>query len=205
MTRSKQGPSWRGRRAGFSRHEFIFLLGLLLFCAAVAFPAWEFVRRWQRLVMARGDLKSVVSAVQLFHARYHVWPGQTLQHGDVHYGRTRSNAEVMNILRAADGPGNAGHVLNSNRVVFLDVATAAPGLSGLNSRGEFLDPWGSQYHIVLDLDYDNVCVTPDTIYQRIQGEGIIAWSNGPDRRSDTDDDLRSWKWVLPRRSALPGF
>jgi len=193
----------RGRKDGFSRTEFVFLFAIVLFAVSVAFPAREFVQRWQRLVMARGDLRSIVTAIQHFHARYNVWPGQTTQRGDVHYGRTRSNSDVMNVLRAVSGPGNTDHAANTNRIVFLDVAPASPGLSGLNNRGEFLDPWGSQYHIVLDLDYDNVCISSDTIYNRIQGEGVIAWSNGPDGKSDTEDDLLSWKWVRPRPGVLP--
>lgn len=202
----RRAVSLQAQRGGFSRHEVVFVMALLALGAAVALPAHAFVKRWQRLVMARGDLRSIVSAVRNYHARYNVWPGQAgRQAGDAHFGRDRSNREVMYILRATDGEGNPGHAANTNRVVFLDVAPAAPGLSGLDPQGAFLDPWGQPYHIVVDLDYDNVCAAPDTIYQRIQGEGVIAWSNGPDGKSDTDDDLRSWKWTLPRRSATPGY
>ena len=41
------------------------------------------------------------------------------------------------------------------------------------------------------------------LIQRIQGEGLIAWSAGPDKKSETEDDLRSWKWTLPRKIANP--
>lgn len=195
-------------RAGFSLAELTYVLALLLLIAAVVLPAWVFVQRWQRLTMARGDLKSIATSIRAYHARYNLWPGRAAAHtqisGDIHYGKKPSNAEVLAILRAAEGPSNPNHAANTNRIVFLELAAAAPGLSGLNTTGEFLDPWGTPYHIVLDLDYDNLCNVPDTIYQRIQGEGLIAWSCGPDRKSDTDDDLRSWKWNLPRRIALPG-
>ena len=204
MTRMKRIHLRRGRRSGFSRSEVIFLIGIILLAASIMLPAREFVRRWQRLVMARGDLRSIATAVRHYHSRYNLWPGQSgRQGGDIHYGPRHSNSEVMNVLRAVEGPGNPKHAANSNRVVFLDVAACGPGLSGLNSHGEFIDPWGSQYHIVLDLDYDNICASSDTIYTRIQGEGVIAWSNGPDGKSDTDDDLRSWKWILARPGVLP--
>ena len=202
MTRQRKNrrPARRGNRGGFSRAEFVFLLGIVLLVISLILPAREFYRRWQRLVMARGDLRSIVNAVQHYHARYILWPGQTgPQGGDIHYGtRQHSNSEVMNVLRAVNSPGNIAHSANTNRIVFLDIAPAAPGLSGLNPRGEFLDPWGGQYHIVLDLDYDNICAVPDTIYKRVQGEGVIAWSSGPDGKSDTEDDLLSWKRFLSR-------
>lgn len=175
----------------------------MLLLVSVVLSAREFVKRWQRLVMARGDLRSITTAVQRYHARYNVWPAPPSHSGDIHYGRVRSNSEVMNVLRAVSGTGNPDNMVNSNRVVFLDVAPAAPGLSGLDAQGAFLDPWGHQYHIVLDLDYDNVCFASDTIYCRIQGQGVIAWSCGPDGKSDTDDDLLGWKYVITRLSAEP--
>ena len=191
--------AWRG---GFSRHEFMFLLASILLIVSVALPAREFFLRWQRLVMARGDLRSIVASIQRYHAQYLVWPGASSTHaaGDARFGRRVSNAEVLNVLRSIDGPGNRDHALNSNRVVFLDVAAAGPGLSGLNGRGEFVDPWGNPYRIVLDLDYDGVCEVDGSIYGRVQGEGAIAWSCGPDGKSDNEDDLQSWKWSATRRS-----
>lgn len=188
------------QQGGFSRQEFLFLLAFLLLLASLALPAREFVKRWQRLVMARGDLRSVVAAVHRFHSQYNVWPGSAPVHaGDIHFGRRISNSHVMNILRSVEGAGNQDHAMNSNRVVFLDVASASAGLSGLDANGDFVDPWGSQYRIVLDLDYDGVCEVSDSIYGRVQGEGVIVWSCGPDGKSDTEDDLQSWKWSASRR------
>jgi hypothetical protein len=206
MMRPQRRQRNRAGRAGFSRYEFFFLCAILLAIVSLVLPAYEFMKRWQRLVMARGDLRSIVTSIQHYHAKYNIWPGQTArQAGDLHYGNRRSNSEVMNVLRDIDGAGNPAHAANTNHVVFLDIAPCADGLSGLNGHGEFLDPWGNQYHIVLDLDYDNVCAVSDTIYSRIQGQGVIAWSAGPDGKSDTEDDLRSWNWVLTRRGARPLF
>lgn len=194
-------------RRGFSRYEFLFVVAALLMAVSIALPAREFVSRWQRLEMARGDLRSIVASVQRYRTQYNTWPGVITSHaaGDIQFGRRVPNSEVMNVLRSVDGAGNRDHAMNSNRVVFLDVAAAAPGLSGLNGRGEFVDPWGNAYRIVLDLDYDGVCEVADSVYGRIQGEGVIAWSCGPDGKTDNEDDLQSWKWSAARRSFEPSY
>ena len=188
-------------RRGFSRYELLFALALILMVASIALPAREFVQRWQRLEMARGDLRSIITSVQRYRAQYNTWPGTASAHavGDIQFGRRAPNSEVLNVLRSVDGAGNRDHAMNSNRVVFLDVAAASPGFSGLNGRGEFVDPWGNAYRIVLDLDYDGVCEVSDSVYGRVQGEGVIAWSCGPDGKSDNEDDLQSWKWSASRR------
>lgn len=196
----------RGTRAGLSLSEVSYFLAILLLLVSIALPVRESIRLWQRNAMARGDLRSIVSAVRNYHTRYNLWPGHAARNpGDIHYGTRRNpNSEIMNILRAAEGPSNPGHAANTNRIIFLAIATAEPGLSGLNETGEFLDPWGTPYNIVLDLDYDDLCNVAQIKYQRIKGEGLIAWSSGPDRISETEDDLRSWKWTLPRKIATPG-
>jgi hypothetical protein len=94
----------------------------------------------------------------------------------------------MNLLRAAEDPAG----LNVHRMIFLEAPAFRPGRSGLDAEGRFLDPWGTPYQIVLDANLDNICDTPNSVYNNMIGEGIIAWSCGPDRVSDTSDDILSW-------------
>ncbi len=99
----------------------------------------------------------------------------------------------MNVLRAVAGPGNPGYSVNSKRIAFIEVREAEPGWSGLDQQGNFLDPWGQPYQIVLDTDLDNSCDISGSIYGRRIGEGMAVWSCGPDRESDTVDDVLSWE------------
>jgi Tfp pilus assembly protein PilE len=186
-------------REGFSRAELVFLLGVCLVLVSIALPAQEYYRRWQRNLMTRADLRSIVAAATRFHTQTGAWPARSAAGVDGQFGtRVLGNAAVFNVLRAVDGAGNEGHATNTNRTRHLDVAAASEGFSGIDARGEFLDPWGSPYRVVLDLDFDGICDAANTSYGRVQGRGIIAWSPGPDRRSDTEDDLLSW---TDRRSA----
>lgn len=152
--------------------------------------AWQ---RHARLLMAQADLRALGEAVQRYHRDYGSWPGaQASQVADLRFGRDVSNREVMNILQAREGPGNVRHAGNEQQVVFIEVEPYAAGASGLEPGGAFLDPWGTEYQMVFDANFDNVCEVENSIYGRLIGQGYALWSCGPDRLSDTPDDLLSW-------------
>lgn len=184
----------RDQRAGVSRPEMMFLLGAALFVASLAVPGWFMWRQRQRVALARSDLRAVCDAARTYFAEYGTWPTD-LSGGieDVRYGKELSNRDVLNALRAQDGPGNLGHRTNKRRISFLEVPPYQPGLSGLDAEGELLDPWGRPYQLLIDASLDNVCRSSTTVYGRREGEGFMMWSCGPDGMSDTRDDLRSWE------------
>jgi len=157
------------------------------------FPGvWAWKRR-ERLKMAQLDLRVLVEAVERYHREYGVWPGALESMlTDVRFGRGESNAQVLNTLRAEEGTGNPQHRGNEQQLVFLEVEPAGAGVSGLDARGAFLDPWGSEYQMVFDSNYDNVCEVEKSMYGRLIGQGHAIWSCGPDRQSDTPDDLLTW-------------
>ena len=60
--------------------------------------------------------------------------------------------------------------------------------SGTSIIGIF-DPWGGAYNVRLDLDYDDqIEVNGETI----KGLRAAVWSNGPDQKEGTSDDIKSW-------------
>ncbi len=179
---------------GPARSEWLVLLGVLLMVASLAGPGWWAWWRRERHRMARDDLRVLAEAIQRYHVEYGVWPvagaGPSL---DLRYGRMRSNAEVLRALRAEEGPGNVRHEANEQRITFIAVEPYRRGWSGLDEQGAFLDPWGSPYEMAFDSNYDGTCEVRDSVYGRLIGQGMALWSRGPDRRSDTPDDLLHWK------------
>jgi hypothetical protein len=180
--------------SGFSRPEIVFFLACALIVVSLAVPAWFLREQRLRLLGAKTDLLELLEASQRYYVEYGHWPtARGAERGDARYGRENSNAEVVNVLQAVDGPGNTGHALNPDRIVFLEAAPWTPGQSGVNARGELIDPWGQPYQVVVDSDLNNVCSIENSVYGRLAGEGLAAWSCGPDRLSDTADDIVSWK------------
>ncbi len=181
------------RKQPFSKAEKLIGGGVLLIVLSIIIPVWVTVESDRREAMTRADLDMLVSASERFFFDYGYWPSPHMgTAGDVRYGREAGNELVMNILRAIDGPGNEGHRLNPDRIEYVDVGYRGRGRSGVTETGRFVDPWGSPYQIVLDTDMNNVCTMTQTIYPNQTGVGVVAWSFGSDRRSDTDRDILSW-------------
>lgn len=181
------------RRPRVSRSELLILIGFLLLLASLIFPGRWAWHQYQRLNMARADLRVLVEAAQRYHREYGSWPGALRSPlADIRFGRAIPNAEVLNVLRALEGPGNVNHAGNEQQIIFLEVEPYREGWSGLNAEGSFLDPWGTPYQMVFDSNFDNVCEVEQSIYGRLIGQGLAIWSCGPDRQSDTADDLLAW-------------
>ncbi len=178
----------------FSRSEWSILAGLILMVVSAVVPALRWVRQRADLRMVRADMQAVLEAGRLFYSEYGIWPSQyVLEQGDIRYGRDTPNHEVMNVLRSMEGGGNEGGSVNPNHIVFIDFGLYEPGRSGLNERGDLLDPWGIPYQMVLDTDLNAACDISDSLHGTGIPHGMIMWSCGPDRISDTPDDILSWR------------
>ncbi|MEO5713211.1 MAG: DUF4190 domain-containing protein [Luteolibacter sp.] len=51
------------------------------------------------------------------------------------------------------------------------------------------DPWGGGYQVRLDLDGDEKL---DVIGEVLDGRRVAVWSDGPDRKAGTKDDVKTW-------------
>ncbi|MBP7830669.1 MAG: hypothetical protein KA248_12205 [Kiritimatiellae bacterium] len=171
----------------------IALGGILLLVSWIVPGAWQ-ARRRRAQEHTRSGALVLRQAAYRFYSDYGVWPVSRKEHaGDAHFGGGRRNAEVLNALRALDGPGNGDHEVNPHRTVYFDPPPAAPGRPGLDAWGNFVDAWGVPYHIVVDVNLNGVCEAEDTIHGGQIGAGILVWSGGLDRRPNTPDDILSWK------------
>lgn len=144
--------------------------------------------------MAEADIRALLRASDRFFAEYGRWP--TARMGtinDVRYGDERSNAEVIHMLRGVAGPGNENHQGNPHRIVFLEVGRSGFRRSGINADGAFVDPWGMQYQIAIDTDMNDVVTMIRSAYPNLLATSVAIWSSGPDRRSDTSQDIVSWE------------
>jgi hypothetical protein len=185
-------------RRGATRPELVFFLACVLLVLSVVIPSRVAVVQRRHLALARSDIRLLVNAGEKFMREYGVWPtARTSDRGDVRFGRELPNREVIHALKAVDADGNEDHAVNPQRIDFLTAPAYTAEGSGLNDAGEYLDPWGSPYQIVFDTDFNDVCDVQNSIYGRLIGEGIIIWSCGPDRKSDTLDDILSWK--MPKK------
>lgn len=170
------------------------LLGLLVMATAVVVPLWWACCRYGYTSASARELQEIVAAGRRFNVEYGTWPAaRTCGYVDCRFGLDHPNREVLNPLRAVEGPGNETNGINPRRVVFLQLPAFRDGVGGIDSHGDCLDPWGVPVQIILDTDLNGVCDEESTVHGAGIQSGIVAWSYGPDGRSDTPDDILSWK------------
>ena len=152
------------------------------------------VRQQNQLRRVATDFGVIVSAIDRYYNEYRTWPSLYMgQEGDTRYGADRPNAEVLRVLRAEAGAGNPEHIANPNRIAFLPLLLEREGLNReMGGEGDYLDPWGSPYQVVLDTDANQSCFAEGSGYGLQPDQDLLVWSCGPDRVSDTKDDILAW-------------
>jgi hypothetical protein len=128
---------------------------------------------------------AIESSVNSFMAEYGTMPGEGSSDTTV---ITSSDTNLLELLLGLKSS-------NRKSIRLLDVKEVREKKNGVvydMSSGRVVglyDPWGSGYNVRLDLDSDTkLNVNGDALHHR----RVAVWSNGPDRRSGTKDDIKTW-------------
>ncbi|MFT5495943.1 MAG: hypothetical protein ACI9TH_001340 [Kiritimatiellia bacterium] len=178
-----------------SRPEISMMLGILIAISSIVGSAAYAVYLKRIDDMLRSDFAAFEAACLAFKKDYGQLPTLYGDYFDFQYGLPQdvNNVEIMNALMSKDGAGNEGYSLNTNKTVYIQVPVAGLLLSGMNKTGEFVDPWGGDYQVVLDTDGNNVCAMEGTSYPPAIGKQVAIWSKGPDGKLYSFDDILGWE------------
>lgn len=102
---------------------------------------------------------------------------------------TSTNTDLLRTLMGMDDELNKRSI---RYLAFLESAEKRNGIvyekDGRSVKGWY-DPWGGGYHVCLDLDGDEKLEIDGKV---LSGRRSAVWSAGPDRKSGTEDDVRTW-------------
>jgi len=149
------------------------IIGLLVGLISVGVPkAMEAGKK----AKVKGELTAIVAAVKAYKQEYGKWPGSTFT-SDTTY----QDGQSMQLLAALSGT-NSSAVENPKSVRFLE---------GALSDGTMLDPWRTQYLVLIDSDDSN-----SLDYQsKTAAISVLAVSFGKDKKQDatpgSGDDIFS--------------
>ncbi len=180
-------PPSRHTRA-FTLIELLVVIAIIAILVGLLFPAFKAVQNQARQTQAKNDLTQIVNAVNAFYTDYGQYPLATADTSDAK---------------------------NPRKIAFIsppDVKNPASPRSGIGTAaaniGQYFDPWGTQYKVRIDGDYNNQLANP---YSLNAGAvtlqiGVIAWSFGTDGLSGSipgpasdkntgtnSDDVISWQ------------
>jgi prepilin-type N-terminal cleavage/methylation domain-containing protein len=163
------------KRAGaFTLIELLIVITIIAVLAGLLFPAFVGIQERAKKTQAKSDLAQIVTSLTAYYTDYGKYPIADIKQGcDTLLGNpggTYDNAFIFNPLRAiSDGDWNAGNVLNPRQVVYFQgteakdttrpksgfaaqVTTSANGSAV--KKGGLMDPWGNEYLVTVDGDYD---------------------------------------------------
>ena len=203
--------------SAFTLIELLVVIAIIAILVGLLFPAFKAVQNQARQTQAKNDLTQIVNAVNAFYTDYGRYPisGAT----DVTFGPGGSptnNETLFRELRGCTatmtGDCVAAASLNTRQIAFIsppDVKDPTNPRSGIGTaaanRGQYFGPWGNNYVIRIDGDYNNQVANPYTINAGADplALGVIALSLGADQlggvgSSDKNagtasDDVISWQ------------
>jgi type II secretory pathway pseudopilin PulG len=204
----------------FTLIELLAVIATIAILVGMLFPAFKAVQSQARSVQAKNDLTQIVNAVNAFYTDYGKYPIPTPTPADPTFGpggTPATNQTLFTELRgcaAAAGSCPAAATINTRQIVFIsppDVKNSAAPRSGIGTTGgvggnvgQYFDPWGNNYVIRIDGDYNNQVANPYTANAGATPNlqlGVIACSLGPDgaggqgdkNSGAAADDVISWQ------------
>jgi len=193
----------------FTLMELLVTITVIAILMALLFPAFRGVQDLAKNTEAKNNITQIVTAVTAYHTDYGKYPmSNDLADITVDGLNGNTNDKLFNGLRGQDSSVNPKNIVFMSPPAVKDDKNPRSGISGMD--GQYYDPWGTPYVIRMDTTYDNL-VAPNP-YQANAGfttnvnAGVIAWSFGKDRQSDSvpgpandkktgtnGDDVISWQ------------
>lgn len=203
-------PHFRKSAPGFTLVELLTVIAIIAILMGLLFPAINIAREQARKAQAKVDVVGIAAAVKQYYVEYGKYPIDPTvapTTGDMLYDPTSnvSNALLFNILRNINvGAPGQPNPYNPRAIVFFDGKTASDPVSpragfvpssssgGTLTVGAFMDPWGSEYRVAIDADYNNQIT--NLPYLDFAGAtagprtGVAVYSYGKDQKIGTNGD-----------------
>ncbi len=220
-------------RHAFTLIELLVVITIIIVLMGLLFPAFRGAQDQAKRVQAKNDESQIVTAVNAYYTDYGKFPVDDSKQGyDTLLGNPGGlydNALIFNVLRAIpDSNWNSANKLNLRQVVYFNGANAKDPTnpkSGFATQdttsngstiktGGFVDPWGSEYLVSVDSDYDGwtmdfIAYSDLTYTTRTGGAGTWPavsatcissswgkdnkWGTNGDGKFRNSDDVLSWQ------------
>ena len=169
-----------------------FLLGFVLIMAAAGFAAGNAAIQKARKITTLNMITTFETASNGFFTDYGYLPMEGTTDAVIHTDRA---PDLLHTLLGSGGGGG----LNPRQVKYLQLKSGTGRKNGLIYRPDgsligWFDSWGNPLHVAFDLDSNEMLTVPDRSGTplTLNGRRVAVWSDGPDGKSGTADDVATW-------------
>jgi len=135
-------PSFPRKMSAFTLIELLVVIAIIAILAGLAFPAVQGAMGSAKKAQARNDVNQLAAAVKAFQLEYGRLPGSQSKDGE-------APDNLIAILTSTN-------TNNPRGIVFFEPKIAKGKKNGFSTAdGKYYDPWGIEYSVLLDYDYDN--------------------------------------------------
>lgn len=178
-------------QSGFTLVEMLVVIAILGILMAMMVPAAGMILRRARASTAKGDAGVVAATMMKYRMEYNRWPSWVTAAPDGGYETDKAWVDVMR-----PPVGSPRTLDNFNQIVFFEAGGGVLAAEGVHA-GAFVDPWGNPFRFQVDTDGDGQIANPDPNATKPISAQVIAWSAGPDGKSDSaelwQDNVKSWE------------
>ena len=189
----------RNRRRNFTLVELLVVIGIIAVLAGMLMAGMMYAPAKAQKAKAQAEVTTLLNAIKQYESAYGVLP---IPSGALSHDGTLKSEDyklMIHILQADDeGLNNTDKEKvkkqNKRSTKFLDIQG--------NEAGVFTDPWGEDYSVVVDNDYDGkitlVSAIPGLNVEAKESKyiyrfSVIIWSKGNDRKCESGYDKRADK------------
>ena len=189
----------RNRRRNFTLVELLVVIGIIAILAGMLMAGIMYAPAKAQKAKAQAEITTLVNAIKQYESAYGVLPipsGALSDDGELSSGNYKL---MIHILQAddeglSDSDKEKVKKQNKRSTKFLEVQG--------NEAGTYTDPWGENYFIVFDANYDGKITTTNPIPGlNVAASGskytyrysVIVWGKGNDRKFESSYDGRTDK------------
>ncbi|VGO22925.1 type II secretion system protein [Pontiella sulfatireligans] len=172
---------------GFTLIELLVVIAILALLITLGSKGLRNARISAKKAQAMVEMKSIETAVKSYVSKYGKLPvefGSDLVFEDSDDSDSKENSKLIISILTFDADAELAE--NPAKMVFLDPQSSP------SADGNFVDPWGKQYRIALDTDYDGELVFGnETVRRKVAVASFgLYWLKGS---ISTNDIVKSWR------------
>lgn len=177
---------------GFTLIELLVVIVIIGLLAAILIPSVAGALKGAKKARAMSQIRDLDGAIKRYFAEYGKMPAPTGQNGGADRLYTGSDqAKVIEILINTSLDTNQ----NFKQIAFLDLDPSSFGVksvtemqAALAAGTPYKDPWGGEYGILMDLNFDEKIT--GTTYGDIRAKSAV-FSGGENNKID-DPPYKTW-------------